>query len=133
MRKVGIVPYYTNQEIKWWDPAEFYEACVGKGWVPLLMDLTKKLFALGWDGRLEQVKEKFGTLRFYWANNIPGIMGEIANDVVSEAEARSAYICQTCGKSGDTRGDGWLVTLCTEHWKEYRGGGNADLGSAGAS
>ena len=129
MNQVGIVPYYTNREIVWEDPAEFYEACVGKGWVPLLLSLTEKLFYLGWDGRLLQVKEKFGTLRFYWANNIPGIMGEIASDVVSEAEARSAYTCQTCGEYGETRGVVWLVTLCTKHWKEDQDGRsrNADL------
>lgn len=119
-RKVGIVPHYTAVEMRWEYPREFYESCVGKGWAPLLVALSNKLFYLGWDGRLLQVKEKFGTLRFYWENNIPDVLGAIADDCVSQAESRSAYICQTCGEYAETRGDGWYVTLCKKHWEEYQ-------------
>jgi hypothetical protein len=116
--KVGIQPYSTSVEIKWENPEEFYTACVGAGWVPLLLKLTEKLFYLGWDGRLLQVKEKFGTLRFYWCNNIPGLAGEIAEDVVSRAEISTEQICEECGEYGKLRAGGWLVTLCGKHWKE---------------
>lgn len=116
--KVGIEPYYNNQEIQWEEPAKFYAGCVGPGWVPLLLELTGKLFFLGWDGKLAQVKEKFGTLRFYFANNIPGIAGEIAWDLVAHAEMLSEQTCEACGGYGKLRGVGWLKTRCDECWEK---------------
>jgi hypothetical protein len=88
---------------------------VGSGWKTLLHGLCEKLFHLGWDGELQQVKEKYGTLRFYWRNNIDGIAGEIAEDVVQNAEAMSGQTCEVCGKYGRLRGSGWLYTSCEEH------------------
>jgi len=93
---------------------------VGPGWRKLILDLLEKLEALGWDGGLQQVKEKFGTLRFYWSNNIEGIHGSIAEDVVSQAEDRSSYTCEKCGEFGELRGSGWVVTRCTKCWEEER-------------
>ena len=92
---------------------------VGPGWKDILSKLTEKLFKLGWDGGLEQVKEKFGGLRFYWQNNIQDpTLASIADDVVEVAEWRSTQTCEECGKYGKTRGDGWIYTLCDEHWDE---------------
>lgn len=116
--KVGIEPHHLGVEMVWEDPEAFYGHCVGPGWVPHLLSLTAKLEKLGWDGKLRQVKEKFGTLRFYWTNNIPGIMGEIAEDVVSHYEERTAYICEECGEFGELRYGGWTKCLCTKHNKE---------------
>ena len=107
-------PFYIG---KYWFTLEDVQSMVGPGWSELLKDLTDKLFALGWDGGLSQVKEKFGTLRFYWNNNIEGIFGEIAEDVVSEAEAQSGQVCETCGKYGKVRGNGWLSCRCDECWE----------------
>ena len=92
--------------------------CVGPGWRELILDLLTKLDALGWDGGLAQVKEKFGTLRFYWNNNIEGINGSIAEDVVSQAEDRSEYTCEECGEYGELRGSVWVVTLCAKCWEK---------------
>ena len=85
--------------------------CVGKGWTPLLSELCAKLFALGWDGGLEQVKEKFGSLRFYFINTC-GPYSDIAFDVVNEAEAQSSQTCEECGEWGEIKGKGWLRCLC---------------------
>jgi hypothetical protein len=90
---------------------------VGPGWSKLIKELTDKLFALGWDGGLSQVKEKFGTLRFYFNNNIQGIFGEIAFDVVDQAEWQSGQICETCGEFGKVRGNGWLSCRCDKCWE----------------
>lgn len=117
MPKVFIVPYYVNVEPQPEEAAEFYKHCVGPGWQKLLLDLTDKLFALGWDGGLEQVKEKFGTLRFYWRNNIADpMLAYIADDLVGFAEAKSGWTCEQCGDWGKTRGGGWLVTMCDKCW-----------------
>lgn len=54
-----------------------------------------------------QVKEKFGTLRMYldWST-------DEMEDIVDEAEAKSAVTCANCGHVGQLRGGGWLLTLC---------------------
>jgi hypothetical protein len=92
---------------------------VGPGWSSLLEDLCVKLLKLGWTGKLAQVKEKFGTLRFYWENDIPDkVLARLAEDVVAQAEWRSGQVCDTCGAYGRLRGKGWLYTSCKEHAKE---------------
>jgi hypothetical protein len=55
-----------------------------------------------------QVKEKFGTLRFYIDSCDPYIYGLIAM-----AESMSSVICEICGSKAQTRNDrGWMSTLC---------------------
>jgi len=59
---------------------------------------------------LDQVKEKFGTLRFYYSGGDDYISG-----LASMAESMSAVTCEECGNPGKTVGGGWLTTLCKEH------------------
>lgn len=62
----------------------------------------------------EQVKEKFGGLRF----TVRG--GNEATDAyIRFAEDMSFKLCEVCGNSGRLRknGFGWLSTLCDEHDK----------------
>ena len=59
---------------------------------------------------LDQVKEKFGTLRFYYTGGDEYISG-----MVRMAESMSGVTCEECGNPGETNGHGWLVTLCETH------------------
>ena len=59
---------------------------------------------------LDQVKEKFGTLRFYYSGGDEYIAG-----LVSMAESMSGVTCETCGKPGTQTGGGWIKTVCIEH------------------
>lgn len=61
----------------------------------------------------DQVKEKFGTLRFYYSGGDDYVRG-----IVSMAEAMSANTCETCGAPGKQRTGGWIKTLCNEHEAE---------------
>ena len=61
-----------------------------------------------------QVKEKYGTLRFYYTGGDDYIDG-----IIAMAEYMSGVTCETCGVPGKLRDDGWLRTLCDEHAKEY--------------
>lgn len=61
----------------------------------------------------EQVKEKFGTLRFYYRGGDEEISG-----MVRMAEAMSGVTCETCGNPGKTRGHGWVYTACDAHTRE---------------
>ena len=59
---------------------------------------------------LDQVKEKFGTLRFYYTGG-----DDVIDGMVRMAESMSGVTCEECGNSGTTGGQGWLVTLCETH------------------
>lgn len=59
-----------------------------------------------------QVKEKYGTLRFYYNGG-----DEYIDGVVAMAESMSARTCETCGAPGELRGLGWVYTACDEHTK----------------
>lgn len=57
-----------------------------------------------------QVKEKFGTLRFYYTGG-----DDVTDGIVRMAEAMSAVTCEVCGNPGTSNGEGWLRTLCEAH------------------
>lgn len=61
----------------------------------------------------KQVKEKFGTLRFYTSGGDDTIDG-----MIRMAESMSAVTCEECGAPGRTRGRGWIYTACDAHAKE---------------
>lgn len=61
-----------------------------------------------------QIKEKFGTLRFYYDGGDDTIGG-----MFRMAESMSAVTCEECGAPGQLRGRGWLYTACDTHTKEY--------------
>ena len=63
-----------------------------------------------------QAKEKYSTLRFYvsvyGANSIEN---GIIDDIISEAEAKSARTCEVTGEHGEPcKKGGWYRTLCYE-------------------
>ena len=60
-----------------------------------------------------QVKEKFGTLRFYYDGGDDYISG-----LVSMAESWSALACEECGAPGTQNDGGWIKTLCETHRRE---------------
>ena len=62
---------------------------------------------------VDQVKEKFGTLRFYVTGGDDLIRG-----MIWFAESMSGRICETCGAPGKRRGNGYIYTACDEHAKE---------------
>jgi len=57
---------------------------------------------------LDQVKEKFGTLRFYYSGG-----DDIINGMVRMAESMTGVTCEECGNVGERRGGGWVHTYCT--------------------
>jgi hypothetical protein len=59
---------------------------------------------------LDQVKEKFGGLRFYYTGGDEHIRG-----LVSMAESMSVVTCEICGSPGKRGGIGWISTRCEEH------------------
>lgn len=64
---------------------------------------------------VDQVKEKFGTLRFYYHGG-----DEAVDGMVRMAESMSAMMCEKCSKPATMHHDGWVRTLCDEHEEEYQ-------------
>ena len=62
---------------------------------------------------VEQIKEKFGGLRFYYQGGDEQIYG-----MVRMAESWAARSCEECGKPGEGRSGGWIRTLCDDHEAE---------------
>lgn len=60
--------------------------------------------------KVQQVKEKFGGLRFYYDQG-----NEYISGLVSMAEAMSYVTCEVCGDSGKVRKNGYFRTLCDCH------------------
>ena len=56
---------------------------------------------------LDQVKEKFGTLRFYYTGG-----DDIIDGMVRMAESMSGVTCEECSAPAQTHGPGWIRTRC---------------------
>lgn len=65
-----------------------------------------------------QVKEKYGTLRFYVYGG-----DEYTNGIIDMAEAMSAVTCEICGDKGVERNErGWYSTMCDKCFNKTQSG-----------
>jgi len=86
----------------------------GSGWVPLVKELTiiinkyNNFPLIEHPVFIDQIKEKFGTLRF----SISSYHEEAIVSSIQFAESISKYICEECGDKGEIRNSGWVKTLC---------------------
>ena len=100
--------------------------CVGEGWWPIIETLCANIQSHTdwWNKNREtrpvveqvevnQIKEKFGGLRFYYSGGDETIAG-----MVRMAEAWASHSCETCGAPGTSRDGGWIKTLCDHHEAE---------------
>jgi hypothetical protein len=109
--KIGTQPFH---------PIAFGFEC-GDGWADLLVELSEKIQAhlntLSPEAAEQivalQVKEKYGTLRFYVS-----YYDETIESLIQEASKKSAVTCEQCGKTGSVRGSVWYYAACDEHTRE---------------
>jgi len=59
-----------------------------------------------------QIKEKYGTLRFYADHTTTA-----EDNYIEFAESMSGVTCEVCGNPGEIRRGSWIVTRCDEHAK----------------
>ena len=95
----------------------------GDGWYHIIDAACAQIENRAYNNRLNnlkfppviatQVKEKYGTLRFYYVGG-----DDYVDGVVSMAEAISARTCEVCGNPGKERGNFWIKTVCDEHAQE---------------
>lgn len=110
--------------------AQFYERrgaypeCLA-GWYQLILDLDAKISSIEPGYKVDQVKEKFGGLRFYYDQmSIDDDSRERVDKLVDAAEAKAFTTCEVCGVSDSTvttSGPSWVKTLCTEHREKRTG------------
>jgi len=96
----------------------------GDGWFDLIYKASKKIEAIVSQMPIEernnyrafQIKEKFGSLRFYMSTQ-----NEEIDNIIREVEQESIKTCQQCGKSGEfVTINGWRQVLCSNCEKEKR-------------
>jgi hypothetical protein len=126
-----------------------------KGWFPIFSMLCQDIdFLLGEDKQgfhWVQVKEKFGTARFYWeldaieaplridmltpdgpqsfAVDISGKdlpqsntnLVEQLSKLEMTAESATARVCAACGEPGARHSNEYFLTLCSPHAAQYEG------------
>lgn len=102
------------------------EISCGPGWYPLVAQVNLKLCELDVDHEVLQVKEKFGTLRYY-AESYTDDELKYRNfcAVTSDAERLSTTICEQCGKPGSlcvSSHGARIKTLCPECERSAPGG-----------
>lgn len=110
------------------DGGDFYTPgypTTGDGWSDLIGRAIARIAAadVGRSVRIDQIKQKFGTLRLYWSS-IGAIDDETdaaIEEAIALAEARSECTCETCGAEGALhRDEGWYATACHEHARGER-------------
>lgn len=95
----------------------------GDGWFDILRTLSVKIENLlerdegKYDSPVEmfaiQVKEKYGTLRFYMSCGTDEI-----DELIKETEALSTQTCEVCGMPAKMRGVRWFEVRCDKCYKE---------------
>ena len=85
---------------------------IGYGWQPLIRGLDDNLRDLDPDYSIQQIKEKFGGLRYYFVSTLEN--KSAMNELVRAAEDLSFKICEDCGAPGKTSASNgfWFKTLC---------------------
>ena len=92
---------------------QFWGFECGDGWYDILDHLCGAITQYTHDPDevyVDQIKEKFGRLRFYLSRE-----DDVMHGMITLAEYMSGHTCETCGKRGKTQGGSWMVTLCDEH------------------
>ena len=123
----------TSEEMQDYFPKVYPKMFVGKyggiacgsGWFYILdklcaniqhhIDWTNKSEVVVPQVTIDQIKEKFGCLRFYYSGGDEYISG-----MVTLAESMSGVTCEDCGSIGERRSGGWIRTLCDTHEAEVQ-------------
>lgn len=90
----------------------------GKGWDSLVRHLCDGICNVLADGEeieVTQIKEKFGTLRFYtYPINVSDANYDLIGELTYLAAKESDSTCEKCGCPGETRDGSWIRTLCDD-------------------
>lgn len=91
----NLVNRWANRLYEWFNIG-YYKPCWCKGFQAIYPRAT-------------QVKEKYATLRLYM-----NMYSDEIDEIIHEAERKSAITCECCGEPGELRDNGWYHTLCDD-------------------
>lgn len=104
-----------------------YIDCAPEGWAKLCEDLCAEIKPLlervGYERKysLCQVKEKYGSLRWY-DNGVPDEIWKEYSDILYKYEHISLLTCVCCGAPATKISTGWISPFCDECAKKFNGG-----------
>ena len=90
----------------------------GDGWFDLIDELCMSIQnvyekdGIPVDIEVDQVKEKYGSLRFYATAKGPEHVQAEVDRLIRQAEDKSESICEECGKPGILRDGDWISVRC---------------------
>ena len=88
------------------------------GWHPLIQQLDQQLHQLTPGYTIQQIKQKYGTLRYYAQppQNTPPHTTTQFHKLIQQTEQQSAHTCETCGQPATTqKTKNWYHTHCPQH------------------
>jgi len=112
----------------------------GDGWFELLHALSDAITTLavryGLDITVSTVKEKYGTLSFYYVSQPLDFHSELIRidkktqergynligTLVRHAELATYHVCEVCGNWAEIRGKGWMTVRCDSCYKKEKNG-----------
>lgn len=95
-------------------PVGWYK-CFGEALVRDVDNALKRDHIAPSDYHIDDVKEKFGSLRWYDNG------GEHVDEVIRYYEELSEVVCVECGKPAEWISSGWIRPYCTECMGEMKG------------
>lgn len=100
----------------------WYGCIAPDGWKEIILETNEMLAHMDPFYKITQIKEKFGTLRYYFESEYEydSIERKIMQAITANAEFQSSIICEICGKYGSLDDSQYYIrTLCKKH-KESR-------------
>ena len=89
-----------------------YFFSISDHWLSIVQELIEGLIELGWNKQILQVKEKYGSLRFY-CSGLPDEGWALEKLACKKAEKT----CEHCGEPGTLRTEGWYTVQCDKCYK----------------
>lgn len=81
------------------------------GWIEIIADCHSELLSLDPDYTIFQIKQKFGTLRYYAEPSQPQYSDRF-REIIDKYEQLSSHICETTGAKGTLmKRGGWYKTI----------------------
>lgn len=90
----------------------------GTGWADVIRRCHDELFLKDPNYKISQIKEKFGSMRFYFTPSNMELYREMGS-IVLKYEIESENTCDICGDEGYIRKDGGIYRARCDQHEEY--------------
>lgn len=106
--------FYSEDECRSQLPINLFGVECDDGWFDLISDTLEKISNIAsskeYETKVDQIKEKYGTLRIYL-----NLETEEMSKIINEAVQKSEKTCESCGNPGKLRQrNRWFYTSCNK-------------------